>query len=87
MTFRVCFKNIISLHFINRIMLTNMILKFFLAHKLNKILRHVTFNFYIKENTMKETRNLNISFCQNGKSTREKKITGIFSLLRVRFII
>ena len=54
-------------------MLTNMILKLFLAHKLNKILRHVTFNFYIKKNSMKETRNLNIIFCQNGKSTRQKE--------------
>ena len=53
------------------IMLTNMILNYFLAYKINKILRHVTFNFYIKENTMKETRNLNISFCQNGKSNQQ----------------
>ena len=52
-------------------MLTNMILNYFLAYKINKILRHVTFNFYIKENTMKETRNLNISFCQNGKSNQQ----------------
>ena len=52
-------------------MLTNMILNYFLAYKLNRILRHVTFNFYIKENTMKETRNLNISFCQNGKSNQQ----------------
>lgn len=48
-----------------------MILNYFLAYKINKILRHVTFNFYIKENTMKETRNLNISFCQNGKSNQQ----------------
>ena len=53
------------------IMLTNMILNYFLAYKINKILRHVTFNFNIKENTMKETRNLNISFCQNGKSNQQ----------------
>ena len=52
-------------------MLTNMILNYFLAYKINKILRHVTFNFNIKENTMKETRNLNISFCQNGKSNQQ----------------
>ena len=48
-----------------------MILNYFLAYKINKILRHVTFKIYIKENTMKETRNLNISFCQNGKSTQQ----------------
>ena len=52
-------------------MLTNMILNYFLAYKINRKLRHVTFNFYIKENTMKKTRNLNISFCQNGKSTQQ----------------
>ena len=52
-------------------MLTNMILNYFLAYKINKILRHVTLNFHIKENIMKETRNLNISFCQNGKSTKQ----------------
>ena len=52
-------------------MLTNMILNYFIAYKINKILRHVTLNFHIKENIMKETRNLNISFCQNGKSTKQ----------------
>ena len=71
MIFIVFLKNIISLHFIIMIMLTNMILNYLLAYKINRILRHVTFNFYIKENTMKETRNLNISFCQNGKSTQQ----------------
>ena len=52
-------------------MLTNMLLNYFLAYMINRKLRHVTFNFYIKENIMKETRNLNISFCQNGKSTKQ----------------
>ena len=52
-------------------MLTNMILNYFSAYKINEILRHVSFNFNIKENFMKETRNLNISFCQNGKSNQQ----------------
>ena len=52
-------------------MLTYLLLNLFLAYMINRKLRHVTFNFYIKENTMKETRNLNISFCQNGKSNQQ----------------
>ena len=52
-------------------MLTDMILNYFSAYKINEILRHVSFNFNIKENFMKETRNLNISFCQNGKSNQQ----------------